>query len=112
MEIIEKETDIQTAILRYLSYKKDIFFYRCNNIPPVNKFADGRMTFRKMPFGSINGVPDIVVIKDGKYIGLEVKTKKGRQSKYQKEFQEKLEKAGGLYYIVRSLEDAKNIIEG
>jgi len=65
------------------------------------------------------GSPDILVlIKDKvmmtwmKTIALEVKSAKGKQSTDQKEWQDKFEKLGGEYYIVRSVEEVRNIIEG
>jgi hypothetical protein len=33
-----------------------------------------------MPKHAMRGVPDIIVVKDGKFIGIEVKTKDGRLS--------------------------------
>lgn len=59
-----------------------------------------------------NGTPDIIVVIDGKFIGLEFKTYRGRQSEDQKIFQKKLESAGGFYFIVRSTKDVENIIDG
>jgi hypothetical protein len=35
---------------------------------------------RKLPFGSTKGVPDIIVLKDGKFTGIEAKACSGRLS--------------------------------
>lgn len=94
-----KESEIQNSILEYLTIKK-IFHYRNNSgaLPTKN---GGFVRF------GVAGSPDIVVVgDDGRYIGLEVKTPKGVQSKAQKEFQLALEEAGGEYYILRSIDDA------
>ena len=48
---------------------------------------------------------------DGIYIGLEVKTADGKQSKEQKAIQDRITVAGGLYFIVRSVDDVKKIFE-
>lgn len=96
---MEKENDIQTAILDYLAFKKH-FFWRQNNFT----IFDGK-NFRRLPKYSILGIPDIIVIKDGKFIGLEVKTKTGALSEGQKQFMINCEKAGGKYYIVKSIDD-------
>ena len=60
---------------------------------------------------SVNGLPDIVAIKDGIYIGIEVKAPKGKQSESQKAIQAEIEKAGGKYIVARSLDDVKVIFE-
>lgn len=97
------EREIQLAICDYLALKK-YFFWRQNVIPV---FADGK--FRAMPKYSMNGVPDIILVKDGIFIGLEVKKPKGKQSDNQVIFQSGLEKAGGKYYVVHSIDDIQAI---
>ena len=97
-----KEIEIQRSILDYLE-KKRIFHYRNNS----GGFRDINNHFYR--FGAL-GSPDIICVVDGKYIGLEVKTKKGQQSEHQKDFQKKLEKAGGEYYVVRSIDDVMKIL--
>ena len=57
-----------------------------------------------------NGTPDIIAVIDGLFIGLEFKTYRGRQSQDQKDFQERLEKAGGLYFIIRSEKDLLDVL--
>lgn len=97
------ESDIQKSILQYLKLKK-IFNYRQNSgaIKVDNRFL--RST-------SINGLPDIVCILEGIYIGLEVKTATGRLNKNQIETHRKIISAGGLVYVVRSLKDVQSIFE-
>ena len=53
---------------------------------------------------------DINAIYNGLYIGLEVKSSEGKQSPDQKIIQAEIERAGGLYYIVRSVDDVEKII--
>lgn len=109
------ETDIQSAIIRYLTVLENqgkLFFNRTNNIPPVNKNSKGEVVgFRRLPAGAKKGIPAIWVILQGKTIGLEVKTATGRQSKEQKEIQEKFTKNDADYYVVRSYEEVKNILD-
>ena len=57
--------------------------------------------------GSYKGIPDRLAIKEGVTYYIEIKSATGRQSEYQKEFQKKCEKAGGLYILARSVEDVK-----
>lgn len=108
-----KETEIQSSIIDYLMVLESqgkLWFSRLNNIPPVNKTPGGKMTFRALPKGSKRGIPDILVIKSGRTIALEVKTKTGKQSEYQKEVEENFKKQGQEYYIVRSLDEVIKIL--
>lgn len=106
-KILEK--DIQRVICDYLS-AKNIFFWRSNNVPV---FSQGR--FRAMPKYSPKGLPDILCVHSGKFIGIEVKRPKGytnpKQVVDQKNFKENLESNGGFYYTVFSLEDVLSIKE-
>ena len=58
-----------------------------------------------------NGAPDIIIVIDGKFIGLEFKTYRGKQSEDQKNFQRRLEGAGGWYFIIRSMVDLEKVLE-
>jgi len=66
---------------------------------------------RIIHFG-LKGSSDIIGLTcDGKILCLEVKTGKAIQSKAQKNFQKMIEKFGGRYYVIRSVEQVKTIIE-
>lgn len=103
LKSVVSESQIQNSICDYLSLKH-YFFWRQNTAP---MFRDGR--FFSMPRHSKKGVPDIILISQGQFIGLEVKREGGKQSPYQKEFQVGCEKAGGKYYIVTDLKDLEKI---
>lgn len=99
------ESQIVTSICEYLEVKKH-FFWRQNNVSvydPVGK------RFRAMPKFSKKGVPDIIVIWRGYFVGLEVKQKGKYLSKDQKEFRDGVIDAGGEYHLVRSIEDVQEI---
>ena len=96
-----KETDIQLAICEYLKMR-GYFFWRQNTAPTFEK---GRNCFRRMSKFAINGVPDIILVKEGKFWGIEVKSAVGRISANQKIFRDLLEDNGGEYFIARSVED-------
>lgn len=100
-----KESQAQAAICEYLAYQK-LFFWRNNNIPV---FADG--TFRAMPKYARKGVPDILLLINGKFIGLEVKSLTGIMSEHQKEFEADMQNNGGYYYVIRSIDDVQKILE-
>ena len=58
---------------------------------------------------STPGVPDIIGCFKGRLIGIEIKSEKGVVSEYQKEFIENINRAGGLAFVARSIDD---VIEG
>jgi hypothetical protein len=68
-----------------------------------------QMKGRWLP-GLNTGLPDIIIILKGRFIGVEVKTGKDRQSDIQKATQEKIEKAGGVYLIVKDYEQFQTFI--
>jgi Holliday junction resolvase len=89
--------ELVRACEQYLEIKR-IFHYR-NNSGAV-KMAHGAF----VRFGAA-GSPDIIAVKDGRYIGIECKMGTGRQSESQKNFQAALEQAGGRYILARSIDD-------
>ena len=95
------ESDIVRAVCDYLQCK-GYFFWRQNN---GAVFDPTKKIFRRKAVFVMNGVPDILLLHMGKLIGLECKMEKGKQSDDQKLFQERMVKAGGHYYLVRSTDD-------
>ncbi|MFG6567369.1 hypothetical protein [Sulfitobacter sp. 1A13679] len=59
----------------------------------------------------LKGEPDISGCLDGRWIGIEVKTKTGRQRPDQIKFQKHIETRGGIYIVARSPDDAIQQIE-
>lgn len=100
-----KESNVQSAICDYLALRKH-FFSRINNVPVYDSARD---RYRALPKHTMPGFPDIIVIKDGFFVGLEVKGPGGRQSPEQKEFERACKAAGGEYYVVRSIDDVREI---
>lgn len=107
MKSVASEKQIQESICGYLALKK-YFFWRQNTNPIYNVASGG---FRRMPPYSKTGVPDIILIRrpSGKFVGLEVKRPKGKQSPNQVDFQKGCQEQGGEYYVVTSLEDLEKI---
>ena len=62
--------------------------------------------------GSLKGMSDLTAIKNGKTIYIEVKTPRGHQSQYQKDFQQEIESHGGIYILARDIEDVEQIARG
>lgn len=61
--------------------------------------------------GAYKGIVDILSIKDGIVLFIEVKTKTGRQSDNQKQFEEAITSHGGHYVIARGYEDIENYLK-
>lgn len=97
-----KESDIQRQILDYLALRR-VFHYRNNS----GAFKDTAGHFYR--FGAL-GSPDIICVIAGQFVGIEVKAPKGKQSDHQKEFQNKLEAAGGSYVLAYSLDDVTDAL--
>ena len=101
----ETESQIVSAICDYLAYRKDLFFFRLNNIPV---WTDNR--FRALPKYTPRGLPDILCCLKGQFIGLEVKRKGQKLRPEQVAIGQAIKKAGGLYYMVRSIDEVKDIL--
>jgi hypothetical protein len=56
------------------------------------------------------GQADLMAVYNSKFIGIEVKTLKGKQADDQKLWQYALEKRGGIYRVCRSVQDAVDLI--
>jgi len=107
MVVKRTESMIQKAILDYLniiSKKIPIYFFRAGS--GAFQTAQGRYVKTGRP-----GVPDIVMSCAGRFVGIEVKTKTGRQSQSQKQAEQDIKSAGGEYHIARSVDDVRKVIE-
>ena len=114
MVIKEKESQIQKSILDYLRLKR-IFCFKMNTTGIFKKDTGSYIPSQNV------GAPDIFAfIPAGKITpdntsycrayALEVKRPKNTQSLSQIEWQKKFEDAGGIYLIVRSIDDIMNVL--
>src|SRR5512147_2547800 len=96
-----KESIIQTSIERYLIRleKMGKILYIKNN---SGAYA---VKGRYVRFGKRGSSDFLVFYEDGRTLHLEVKNEKGKQSAFQKAYQESCEKLGHEYVVVRSLEE-------
>lgn len=101
------EKEIERAVCEYFE-ACGLFFWKQ---PSIGLFDVTRKAFRKLPKYGIRGVPDIIIIENGLFFGVEIKTRTGRQSEHQKAFESRLRLKNGHYFICRSLEDAGNIVK-
>lgn len=88
------EKDIAAAIMRYLKTVPYCFAFK----------EHGGM------YGTA-GLPDIICCVDGKFVGLEIKTPKGKATALQTATMRKIRAANGEAHIVRSLDEAKAVID-
>jgi hypothetical protein len=95
----QRESYIQKTILTYLK-NAGLLHWRQNS----GLIFVGR---RRVCLGT-SGLPDIIVVlpPNGLFVGLEVKSAKGRLRQSQEDFRDKLKYVGARYYVVRSLSDA------
>lgn len=99
------EHDIQVDIVNYLRLSK-IF---CFSVPNGGLRSLNTAAFLKKE-GATAGVSDLIVLLPKRCIFVEVKTKSGRQSDEQKNFQSAVELLGFEYLLWRSLDDAINFV--
>lgn len=97
------EKEIQRTILEWLRSTSLLHWRQNSGVV----FAGHRMIL----LGE-EGLPDIVCIvpPGGRMLGLEVKSSKGKLRPKQIEMAERIREAGGVYRVVRSLEQAKNVV--
>ena len=101
-----------------IKIQSEIFIYHWNNYPAergllcynLNNSANRIQGNQNKALGLIAGRSDMVYYKNGKAIMLEIKTATGKQSRVQKQWQETIIAAGFEYYIIRSLNEFKNIL--
>ena len=53
------------------------------------------------------GLCDLIAVKNGHAVFIEVKTPKGKQTEDQKVFEMRLRQAGGIYVLARSVSDVE-----
>lgn len=105
------EGALQTDVINYLTLLENqgkLFFHRAN----VGGLFDRKTgVYRSLPPGVRKGFPDILIIKNGKFIGIELKDGKNKQSPEQEEIEQKILKQKGAYFVVRSLDFLIKILE-
>lgn len=100
------EKQIQDSILEWLN-ANGIFNYRQNTGAFSKEYTrkrDGKVKRSFVRFGT-PGATDIVAVYNGVYIGIEVKDNDGKMSEDQENFRYALCRAGGIYLLVRSIDD-------
>ena len=78
---------------------------------PNGSSRDIREAVKLKATGLTKGASDLIVITpNGKLMFIELKTDKGIQSEFQKEFELRVNKLGYEYHLARSLDEFKDLI--
>jgi len=91
------EQDLLNRVLAAVGALPGVLAWR-NNTGALRD-VNGRMG----RFG-MKGSPDVLVIAGGRFVGIECKTRTGRQSEDQKRWQRACEAAGGVYVLARDVD--------
>lgn len=101
---MKKESTIQKGIINWLLYHK-CFIWR-NNTGSYETAAGHYVSY------GLKGSPDIIgMLPNGRFLGVEVKTDTGKQTKEQKQFEERCKACGGIYIIARSIDDLEREVK-
>lgn len=104
------EKEIQREICEWLELH-GYFFWRSNNIPVYGKNNAGKYTYRSMGKYTPLGIPDIFVLSNGDFIGLEVKRDKAPLRPEQVQFGLKMYANGAYYRRVTSVDEVVNVMK-
>ncbi len=97
------EKFLQNQMIEFLNEETNGLFWQNDSIGIKGRKRQNR--YRP------NGVPDILGCLDGRLVGIEVKAPKGKMLQSQLEFSSRLKQAGGLYFVVRSMQDLTEIMK-
>lgn len=96
----ETANKITANCLRVINMTPNCVAYRINN---VGVWDERKQVHRKG--NTERGLPDIIAVIRGRFVAIEVKAGRDKQSEYQRARQFEIEKAGGAYLIVRDTND-------
>ena len=104
MEVELKECEIQGSCVEW--FRANFPEWLIFSVPNEACFK------RKQYFdslGLLNGVSDTIAVKEGEVLFIEFKRDGGKQSNEQVNFQQKVEALGHRYYVIKNLDDFKEI---
>lgn len=106
----DTELTIHKALVQHLRMRgvKGVFWFH----PPNGESRSARTGDKLKRMGVIAGVPDLVLIINGRPYGLEIKSDEGRQSPEQKAVAAAWMVAGGHYEVVRGIDAGLALLEG
>lgn len=95
---------LTAAVVEFLNYQPDTYAWRVNN----GAIFDPKIQTHRTT-NTVRGIADISACVRGQMWQIEIKVGKDRQSEDQKRFAERVEKAGGRYFLVRSFDEFTQI---
>ena len=112
--------NLTKAIIKYI----ELMGYQAERISNTGRYIDNKKMVKDIqgqtkqigsgqyiPGTGTNGTADISATIKGKSIKIEVKFGKDRQSDAQKEYQQNIERSGGVYYIAKDFESFYNFYQ-
>lgn len=119
---IDREGPIQKAVAQYLKikYPASLVFSVPNEL--ASKAGGGKTTKARQniirnvqaqakKMGMLPGMADICMLYEGCFYAFEVKAKGNYQQDNQKAAQARVEANGGVYAVVRSIDDVKAVLD-
>lgn len=107
---VRKSNGLTTAIINYLTWKG----YYGNRVNTMGRLIDGKerqesgtvLTVKKWVHSATKkGTADIHCIIRGQHVSIEIKIGADRQSDNQHKEQARIERAGGVYIVVKTISD-------
>ena len=106
------EDSLQKSAVMWFDYQYPELKLKLHHSPNGGKRnAIEAAKFKQM--GVRSGFPDLILLIPNKFypfMGIELKTDKGRQSEQQKEYQREFESIGAKYVICRSLDEFMKVV--
>lgn len=102
-----EEENMQIHLVKWFDYQYPKLKLYLHSSPNGGK-RDKREGARFKAMGTRAGFPDLILLHPNKFypfMGIELKTEKGKQSEQQKEYQKMFEEIGAKYIVVRSLDE-------
>ncbi|MFA6992224.1 MAG: hypothetical protein WC269_03005 [Candidatus Gracilibacteria bacterium] len=106
MKYLSTEKETQKAVMKYLGLRH-ILHWR--NQSGQMSIKDNMGNFKGVMNLGMAGSPDIFALHDGTLFGFEIKDIKGKQNDNQKDFERRMNEAGGEYYVIRDLNEVIEI---
>jgi hypothetical protein len=103
-----KESAIERDILKWMNETGGFY---CVKIHSTGQFDSNSGNYRKRSTYAVNGISDLIAIKDGVVLFLEVKTPHGKQSPDQIKFMKAIRSKGCIYEVLTSVDDAEELVE-
>lgn len=103
------EDRLQMVVVKLLEFQghPGLYFWHT----PNEGKRSPRTGARNKAMGVQRGVPDLSLLWQGRYYGLELKTEKGRQTPEQRDAQAAIEAAGGVYHCAHGYAAAVAFLE-